>query len=185
MEGWIWWTWRKWLLGCLLHSHRRAARICYVNVPLVKQVFWKTLWLPSSWDFPCGSAGKESTCNAGDLGSIPGLGRSPGEGKGHPLQYSGLANSMDHTVCGVPESDTTERLSLSLHCLPSCRAHMHVLSHFSHVLLFATLWTVAHQAPLSMRFSSQKYWGGFPCPLPEDRTHVSDVSCIGRPVLYY
>ena len=39
---------------------------------------------------PCGSAGKESTCNAGDLGSIPGLGRSPGEGKGYPLQYSGL-----------------------------------------------------------------------------------------------
>ena len=39
--------------------------------------------------FPCGSAGKESACNAGDLGLIPGLGRSPGEGKGYPLQYSG------------------------------------------------------------------------------------------------
>ena len=45
--------------------------------------------------FPCGSAGKESTCNVGDLGSIPGLGRSPGEGKGYPLQHSGLENSMD------------------------------------------------------------------------------------------
>ena len=44
---------------------------------------------------PCGSAGKESTCNAGDLGSIPGLGRSPGEGEGYPLQYSGLENPMD------------------------------------------------------------------------------------------
>ena len=40
--------------------------------------------------FPCGSAGKESACNAGNLGSIPGLGRSRGEGKGYPLQYSGL-----------------------------------------------------------------------------------------------
>ena len=40
--------------------------------------------------FPCGSAGKESACNAGDLGSIPGLGRSPGDGKGYPLQYSGM-----------------------------------------------------------------------------------------------
>ena len=40
--------------------------------------------------FPCGSAGKESACNEGDLGSIHGLGRSPGEGKGYPLQYSGL-----------------------------------------------------------------------------------------------
>ena len=46
-------------------------------------------------DFPCGSDGKESACSAGDLGSIPGLGRSPGEGNGYPLQYSGLENSMD------------------------------------------------------------------------------------------
>ena len=46
----------------------------------------------------CGSAGKESACNAGDLGSILGLGRSPGEGKGYPLQYSGLENSMDCIV---------------------------------------------------------------------------------------
>ena len=44
--------------------------------------------------FPGGSDGKESTCNAGDLGLIPGLGRSSGEGNGYPLQYSGLENSM-------------------------------------------------------------------------------------------
>ena len=44
---------------------------------------------------PYGSAGKESTCNAGDLSSIPGLGGSPGEGNGYPLQYSGLENSTD------------------------------------------------------------------------------------------
>ena len=54
----------------------------------------------------CGSAGKESACNAGDLGSIPGLGRSPGEGNGYPLQYSGLENSMDCTVHGVTKSRT-------------------------------------------------------------------------------
>ena len=52
-----------------------------------------------------GEAGKESACNAGDLGSIPGL-RSPGEGKGYPLQYSGLENSMDYTVHGVTKSRT-------------------------------------------------------------------------------
>ena len=63
---------------------------------------------------PCGSAGKESTCKEGDLGLIPGLGRSPGEGKDYSLQYSGLENSMDSIVHGVAESDTTERLSLSL-----------------------------------------------------------------------
>ena len=63
--------------------------------------------------FPCGSAGKESACNAGDLGSIRGLGRSPGEGKGNPLQYSGMENSMDlYSPRGHKESDTTERLSV-------------------------------------------------------------------------
>ena len=51
--------------------------------------------------FPCGVAGKESACNAGDLGLIPGLGRSPGEENGYPVQYSGLENSMDYTVHGV------------------------------------------------------------------------------------
>ena len=59
--------------------------------------------------FPCGSVGKESACNAGDLGSVPGLGRSPGEGNGYPLQYSGLENSMDlYSPWGRKESDTTE-----------------------------------------------------------------------------
>ena len=56
--------------------------------------------------FPDSSAGKESTRNAGDLGSIPGLGRSPGDGKGCPLQYSGLENSMHCMVHGVAKSRT-------------------------------------------------------------------------------
>ena len=56
--------------------------------------------------FPCGSAGEESAWNAGDLGLIPGLGRFPGEGKGYPLQYSGLENSMDCIVLGVAKSQT-------------------------------------------------------------------------------
>ena len=56
--------------------------------------------------FPCGSAGKESACNVGDLGSIPGLGRSPGKGKGCPLQYSSLENSTNCIVHGVAKSWT-------------------------------------------------------------------------------
>ena len=60
--------------------------------------------------FPGGSAAKESTCNTGDLGLIPGLGRFPGEGKGYPLQYSGLGNSMDCIAHRVAKSQT--RLSL-------------------------------------------------------------------------
>ena len=66
--------------------------------------------------FPGGSEVKASSCNAGDLGSIPGLGRSPGEGNGNPLQYSCLENPMDGgawwaTVHAVAESDTTEHLT--------------------------------------------------------------------------
>ena len=56
--------------------------------------------------FPGGSAGKESACSEGDLGSIPGLGRSPGKGKGNPLQCSGLENSMDSIVHEIPKSQT-------------------------------------------------------------------------------
>ena len=56
--------------------------------------------------FPCGSAGKESARSAGNLGSIPGLGKSPGKGTSYPLQYSGLENSMDCTVHRIAKSRT-------------------------------------------------------------------------------
>ena len=71
------------LPGCRFHWH---------IIALSKLPMW----------FSC----KEFACNAGDVGSIPGLGRSPGEGKGSPLQYSGLENSVDGMVYGVAESDT-------------------------------------------------------------------------------
>jgi len=64
------------------------------------------VWLRKLRGFPGGSAGKESACNAGDLGLVPGLGRSPGEGIGYPLQYSGLENSMDCIVHAVAKSQT-------------------------------------------------------------------------------
>ena len=91
----------------------------------IGKICWRRNRLPISvfLGFPCGSAGKESACNVGDLGSIPGLGRSPGEGKGYPLHCSGLENSMDHIVCGVAESDTTERCSL--HFTPSSLNQQH------------------------------------------------------------
>ena len=72
-------------------------------------------------DFPCGSAGEESTCNVGDVSSMPGLGRSPGEGKGYPLQYSVLGNSMNSIVHGVKKSRT--QLS-GFHFIPSLVAEM-------------------------------------------------------------
>ena len=67
-------------------------------------VLWIRVWLFES--FPCGSSGKEFACSAGDLGSIPGLGRSPGGGKGYPLQYSGLENSRGCIVHVVAKSRT-------------------------------------------------------------------------------
>ena len=73
--------------------------------------------------FPGGSEGKASACNAGDQDSVPGLGRSPGEGNGYLLQYSGLENSMDRgawraTLCGVAELDTTEQLHFHFFTFP-------------------------------------------------------------------
>ena len=73
------------------------------------QLFYKcklTLKFRNFPSCPDSSVGKESACNAGDLGSIPGLGRCPGEGKGYPFQYSGLENSMDCLVHGVTKSWT-------------------------------------------------------------------------------
>ena len=80
--------------------------------------------------FPCGSAGKESTCNSGDLALTPGLGRSPGEGKGYPLQYSGQENSTYCIVPGVTKSQTGLN-DFHIH------AHMtfYMISYFSIILL--------------------------------------------------
>ena len=64
--------------------------------------------------FPGGSSGKESACNAGDLDSSSGFGRSPEEGKGYPLQNSGLETSMDYGPQSGKELDTTERPAFSL-----------------------------------------------------------------------
>ena len=82
--------------------------------------------------FPSGSAGKESTCNVGDLGLIPGSGRSPREGNSYPLQYSGLEKfHAPYRPWGRKEPDTTERLALSLGrrgltvLIGSCKLHSH------------------------------------------------------------
>ena len=129
--------------------------------------------------FPCGSAGKESAFNAEDLGLIPGWAwRSPGEGKGHPLHYSGLENSIDCIVHGVAKSQTrlsdfhflTLRLWGSLGSLdmPQRKLCVCILSHFSRVWLFGTTWTACHQATLSMDFSRPEYGSGLPCLPPGD-----------------
>ena len=162
--------------------------------------------------FPYGSAGKESTHNAGDLGSTPGLGRSPGGGKGYSLQYSGLKNSMDCIVHGVTKSQTwlsdfhliyiisvlqisiykASLVAQTIKDLPAIReTQVHSLGwedpqekgmathtykyilfrcaqSLRHVPLLATPWIVAHQAPLSMGFSTQVHWSGWPFLPPRE-----------------
>ena len=122
---------------------------------------------------PGSSNGEESTCNAVDLGSIPGLGRFPRERNGHLFQYSCLENPMDRgtwqaTFHGVTESDMMEWLTLS-HLLGWKWSEVKSLSH---VRLFVTPWTVAHQASPSMGFSRQEYWSGLPFPSPGDLPHL-------------
>ena len=98
-------------------SFNRGQKIHLCPSGGVGKIHWRRDGLPTSvfLGFSYGSAGKECACNVGNLGSIPGLGRFPGEGKGYPVQYSGLENSMG-SMCpwGLKESDTTEQISLSL-----------------------------------------------------------------------
>ena len=86
----------------------------------VRKICWRRDRLPTPvfLGFPCGSAGKESTCNVGDLGSIPGLGRSPGQGKGY--QYSGLETvySISWTVYCI-QSMGSQRVGRNFHFLSS------------------------------------------------------------------
>ena len=99
-----------WLSGkefvCNGRRHRRRG-----FDPGVGKIHWRRDRLPTPifLGFPCGSAGKESAHNVGDLGLISGLGRSPGEGKGYPFQYSGLENSMGCIAHGVAKSQTRLR----------------------------------------------------------------------------
>ena len=81
--------------------------------------------IPSDWGFRGSSAGKESACNTRDPISIPGLGRSPGEGNGNPLQYSCLENSMDRkaswaTVCGIAKLLSDQIRSVAQSCPTLC-----------------------------------------------------------------
>ena len=113
--------------------------------------------------FPCGSTGKGSTCNVGNLGSIPGLGRSPGEGKGYPLQYSSLENSTDCIAHGVAKNQTQ---------LSDFHSLTHSLTHFKILLahkeaqdgeLFHSknVWNLKHQyrtpSSCSLRYTYKTY----------------------------
>ena len=127
----------------------------------------------NSVGFPGGSAGKESACNAGDLGLIPGLGRSFGEGKGYRLQYSGLENSMDYIVHGVAKSQT--RLSdLHTHTLPILPLY-YSLCHLLHISLHWLFTQILDVQSHNFRISTLNTTRMTPCCyarhlFPKDRT---------------
>ena len=92
-------------------------QVRWSGIPISFRIFHSLLWSTQSKDFPDGSDSKVSVCNARDPGSIPGSGRSPGEGKGNPLRYYCLENPMDRgaweaTVHGVTKSLTWETNTL-------------------------------------------------------------------------
>ena len=123
-------------------------------------IHWRRDRLPTPvcLGFPCGSTSKESACNVGNLGLIPGLGRSPGEGKVYPLQYSGLENSTDCIVHGVTKS----RTQLSNFHFTSLITHHSSFYPLHHVHLSTMTYKAWVVIPFS-RGSSQ----------PRDQTQVS------------
>ena len=101
--------------------------------------------------FPCVSASQESACNAGDLGLILGLGRSPGERKGYPLQYSGLENSMECIVHGVSKSRTQ-----------LCDFHLYIKNVYICILYRARYFCLPHQTHV-IHISTSRTWFSASC----------------------
>ena len=123
----------------------------------------------------------------GDLGLLPGLGRSPGEGKGYPLQYSGLENSMDCIVHGVAKSRTQRSNSHFTSHIYFTDIYVHIYIYFLCVGVCVYIYVCVHvcsvtklcptlcdpmdcsQSPLSTGYSRQEYWNGLPFSPPGDR----------------
>ena len=139
------------------------------------------------WDHKAWSQGSREPCRGGSM---------QGESS-HDSQASGWA-SWDTCEC-VDSCSVTwqhlESIGFSINCkviysraVGRAMACMHAES-LSCVWVFTTLWTVAHQAPLSREFSRQEYWSGLPCPTPGDLPNPGITSlldsCIGRQVLYH
>ena len=163
-----------------VHSHIRLPSRTKRREREMGQHLWA---LDLRRGFPGGSAGKESTCNAGDPGLIPGSGRSPGEGKGNPLQYPDLENPMECIVHGVAKSQTLcDTFKVSDFHFTLRGGGQNLVTKTDDVSIpmcvcakllqscptLCDPWTVAPQAPLLMGFSRQEFWSGLPFPSSGD-----------------
>ena len=130
---------------------------CEMSTILIT-LFWQ---FPSlGLGFPNSSVGKESACNAGDPSSIPGSGRSPGEGKGYPLQYSGLENSVDCIDHGVAKSQT--RLSDFHFHFSGIGMKVDLFQLCGHCWIFQICWYIECS---TLRASSFRVWNSS-CRIP-------------------
>ena len=159
-------------------SYRQDSSLCDLSWVLkgrFKQLLIKTE------GFPCGSACKESVCNAGDLGYISGLIRSPGEGKGYPLQYSGLENSIDYTVHGITNSQIDwKTFTQSREKQP--RNHLrwdqrtrevHQWWNLEHILILSATQPLNHccRSEREVAQSCMTLWDPMDCSLPGSSIH--------------
>ena len=192
MQVWCKWVWEKEREGPT--DRERDSPFMSKTTWFKCDTFWKHLY---KFGFPGGSDSKESACNAEDSGSILGLGRSPGEGNGNPLQYPCLENSMDRgvwwaTVHGVPkESDMTERLTLSLSyqfskhimsCLENCptetESYSWVSLHSHHSLIRIQEQQEQHGISFMTFWGEEKTILCRPCltsGFPHSRTQGKDI----------
>ena len=113
--------------------------------------------------FPDSSVSKESACNAGDLVLIPGLGRSPGEGKGYPLQHSGLEKSMDHgTTKSIPSTIPSHHIvhGIAKSQVPLSNCHFHFMAESEEKLksLSVTVKEESEKAGLTLKKRRSWHW---------------------------
>ena len=150
-------VWPSWVtLGTILHLSEPQLPLLWNRRVGTMTYSCRILWIHLLWiwlcvDLPCSSDGKESDCNAGDLGVIPGSGRSSEEGNGNPLQYSCLENPhgqrslVGYSSWDPKELDTTERLTLllllTMFWMPSwCLIGVHFLIYFSVNLMLSLIY---------------------------------------------
>ena len=188
-------TWGSQIVGHHWATKHSTAQIIYTYIHIHTHTYvCVRMYIYIERELPCWLSGKESACNAGDtgnLGLIPESRRTPAGGNGNPLQYvaAAAAKSLQSclTLCdptdgsppgspipGSLQARTLEWVAISFSNAWKWKVKVKSLSH---VLLLATPWTAAHQAPPSMGFSRQEYWRGVPLPPPPLR-----YTCLKNPM---
>ena len=138
------------LLGCWYLSNISLKSPWFIGKCSLN--IWFNYFKVLFWGFPGGSDGKESTCNVEDLGLIPGLGRSPGEGNGYPLQYSYLENPMVRGARWAVVHRVAKSWTWRFHYFPIC------LWAFIILVNLRVTWQIAENQWKSLQMGRDDYW---------------------------